>query len=226
MAARFGYTPGSFRVLCHHFRADPTRKFFLPERVRQTSPDRPATKTARLRDKVVALRKRNLSVYDIAAVLAEAGEGLSPPAIWAILSEEGFARLPRRADEERAPKVGPTPAAVADVRAVDLTARQFRTDYGGLFLFLPTVAHVGFDALMAKVSRLGTARPGPADDRTHCTPGSGAPPDAHHIPGTRTPRSPHQPRRSPCSAPRPLAPTRAVTQEQRCAPSSHHPSAS
>ena len=29
-AARFGYTPGSFRVLVHRFRQDPRRKFFLP----------------------------------------------------------------------------------------------------------------------------------------------------------------------------------------------------
>ena len=57
VAARFGYTPGSFRVLCHHFRADPTRKFFLPERARQTPPGQPATKTARLRDKVMTLEK-------------------------------------------------------------------------------------------------------------------------------------------------------------------------
>ena len=29
-AARFGYTPGSFRVLVHQFRRDPERAFFIP----------------------------------------------------------------------------------------------------------------------------------------------------------------------------------------------------
>ena len=29
-AARFGYTPGSFRVLVHQFRQDPQRAFFVP----------------------------------------------------------------------------------------------------------------------------------------------------------------------------------------------------
>jgi len=29
-ARRFGYTPGSFRVLVHQFRQDPRREFFLP----------------------------------------------------------------------------------------------------------------------------------------------------------------------------------------------------
>lgn len=148
VAGRFGYTPGSFRVLCHQFRADPQRAFFLPERSRAKGAAGPATKTARLRARVIALRKQNLSVYDIAAVLAEAGESLSPPAIWGILSEEGFARLPRRGDEERIGRVGVTRAAAADVRALDLSPREFRTDVGGLFLFLPALAQVGFDELM------------------------------------------------------------------------------
>jgi hypothetical protein len=156
VAARFGYTPGSFRVLCCHFRADPSREFFAPERSRVTIARRPATKTSRLRDRVVALRKQNLSIYDIAAGLAEGGESLSPPAIWAILAEEGFARLPRRADGERPGRIGPTAAAVADVRAVDFTPREFRTEFGGLFLFLPTLAAVGFDQLVEKVGLPGS----------------------------------------------------------------------
>jgi hypothetical protein len=148
VAERFGYTPGSFRVLCHHFRADPTREFFLPERTRGRTEEKPPTKSGRLRERVVAMRKQNLSVYDIAAALADEGEALSPPAIWGILQTEGFARLPRRADEERALRVGVTAAATADVRAVDFSPREFRTDVGGLFLFVPTLARVGFDRMM------------------------------------------------------------------------------
>jgi hypothetical protein len=105
---------------------------------------------------VVAARKQNLSVYDIAAVLAERGQPLSPPAIWAILAEEGFARLPRRADDQRPARVGATRAAVADVRAVDWSPRQFRTDVGGLFLFVPMLASVDFDPLMARVGLPGS----------------------------------------------------------------------
>src|SRR5689334_8029205 len=57
-AARFGYTPGSFRVLVHQFRNQPEREFF----VRTAREGRPAGKQARLREQVVALRKQNLSV--------------------------------------------------------------------------------------------------------------------------------------------------------------------
>jgi len=60
-ARRFGYTPGSFRVLAHRFRQAPDRAFFLPS-AREI---RPNGKQNRLREQVVMLRKQNLSVYDI-----------------------------------------------------------------------------------------------------------------------------------------------------------------
>jgi len=156
-AERFGYTPGSFRMLCHQFRTDPSRAFFLPERSRAVSGERSATKTARLSERVVALRKQNLSVYDISAVLKESGESLSAPAIWAILRDEGFARLPRRADDERARRVRVTPAPVADVRDVHFAPRELRTEVGGLFLFVPMLAQIGFDEIMAQAKLPGSS---------------------------------------------------------------------
>ena len=155
-AERFGYTPGSFRVLCHDFRSDLARPFFLSEGRRRVPSEKAPGKSSRLSEQVIALRKQNLSVYDIAAVLAEAGEALSPPAIWAILSGEGFARLPRRADEERPGLPGVIPAQVADVRAVDLSSRRFRTEVGGLFLFVPMLSGIGFDELMADAGLPGS----------------------------------------------------------------------
>src|SRR5437762_1461369 len=59
VACRFGYTPGSFRVLCHQFRHDPHWRtaFFCSARqaATQAQPANP------VRDLVVAMRKRNLS---------------------------------------------------------------------------------------------------------------------------------------------------------------------
>ena len=45
VAAEFGYTEGSFRVLCHHFRRDPDPAFFLtpvrgPPRASRRNPPR------------------------------------------------------------------------------------------------------------------------------------------------------------------------------------------
>src|SRR3954471_6147372 len=144
-AARFGYTPGSFRVLVHQFRNQPGRDFFVPA-ARQ---GRPPGKRKRLREQVVALRKQNLSVHDISRALARDGESLSPAAIAVILEEEGFAKLPRRLDDERPDQPRPVVAEVADVRRLDLAPRHFRTKFGGLFLFLPWLVSAGLHKLLA-----------------------------------------------------------------------------
>jgi len=70
---------------------------------------------------VAALRKQNLSIYDISAALKVEGHDLSPVGVSLILKEEGFARLPRRRDEERPATVRPEVAAVADVQQLDLS---------------------------------------------------------------------------------------------------------
>jgi hypothetical protein len=146
VAARFGYTPGSFRVLVHQFRSQPDRDFFATA-ARQ---GRPPGKQKRLRQQVVALRKQNLSVHDISRALARDSEPLSPAAVAAILKEEGFAKLPRRADDERPERPGPVVAEMADVRRLDLTPRHLRTKFGGLFLFLPWLVAAELDTLLAR----------------------------------------------------------------------------
>ena len=140
-AKRFGYTEGSFRVLVHDFRQNPNRAFFLPP---SKGPQK-APKKDRVRDQVIALRKQNLSIYDINTVLESKGRKLSPVSISLILTEEGFARLPRRRDEERPPTLQPTKAAVANVKHLDLKPRQVHTKFGGLFLFVPFLAAIPFD---------------------------------------------------------------------------------
>jgi hypothetical protein len=145
-AARFGYTPGSFRVLVHQFRNRPKRDFFVP----MPREDRPPGKQRRLREQVVALRKQNLSVHDISRALAREGESLSPAAVAAVLKDEGFAKLPRRADNERPDQPRPAVADVADVRGLDLTPRTLRTKFGGLFLFLPWLVSADLDKVLAR----------------------------------------------------------------------------
>jgi hypothetical protein len=73
---------------------------------------------------------------------------LSPVSVSNILKEEGFARLPRRKDDERPPGTRPTVAQVADVRGLSLTPQKFRTKFGGLFLFVPFLAAVPLDHIL------------------------------------------------------------------------------
>jgi transposase len=146
-AQRFGYAPASFRVLLHRFRHDPDRPFFLaPAKGPHAAP-----KTDQARDRIITLRKQNLSIYDISRALANEGQTLSPVAIANVLREEGFARLPRRLDEERLAGTRPTLADAADVRRLDLSPRTLRTQFGGLFLFLPILAQVPLDTLLRQI---------------------------------------------------------------------------
>jgi hypothetical protein len=139
-ARRFAYTPGAFRVLCHQFRHDPD----LRARLIPGAPPSPAAAPVRdrVRQLAVAMRKRNLSVYDIRRELAAAGHTVSIHTLTLLLREEGFARLPRRGDDERPQIVRAQPAAAADVRTLSLAPRSFRTRAGGLFLFVPLMRDI------------------------------------------------------------------------------------
>jgi hypothetical protein len=75
---------------------------------------------------------------------------------------EGFAPLPRRLDEERPIGVGPTRGAVADVRSFALSTGEFTTKVGGLFLFIPDLIRLNFDAL-ARSAKLPGSRMIPAE---------------------------------------------------------------
>ena len=151
-ARRGGYTPGSFRVLAHQFRQNPQRQFFIPP----AKGPKTAPKKERHRQKIIALRKQNLSIYDISQALTKEVEPISPVAVSLILQEEGFARLPRRQDEERPPGTRPTAAAIANVTALDLRSRRFRTRFGGLFLFLPALVSAGLDRILQQAGFPGS----------------------------------------------------------------------
>ena len=153
VARAFGYSPGSFHVMCHHFRHNPDPAFFIASR---PGPRHQPKKSA-ARELIVELRKANHSVYEISQALKERSLPLSPTAVREVLKAEGFAALPRRLDEERPARVGPAIEPVANVRQFSLAPRQFQTRCGGLFLFLPLLARLDLDAL-ARAARLPGSR--------------------------------------------------------------------
>jgi hypothetical protein len=133
VAHRFGYQPGAFRVLCWRFRHEMDRDFF------RASPHGPKSQPRKdaVRTRVIALRKRNFSVYDIRDELDRTGPGrLSVTAIQEVLRAEGFARLPRRADEERPRRPRPLVEAIADVRQFSRSPRFYSRR--GLFVLFPS----------------------------------------------------------------------------------------
>jgi len=152
VARAFGYSVGSFHVLCHHFRRALTPAFFpAPQRGPRAQPKKSAARAL-----VVALRKQNASVYEISATLKERDCPLSPTAVRELLKAEGFAPLPRRLDEERPAAPRATAEPIADVRGFTLTARTFPTRFGGLFLFLPDLARLEGAGLAAAAGLPGS----------------------------------------------------------------------
>lgn len=155
VARRFGYSTAALRSLCHQFRYDATFRagFF------QTPRPGPRHAPARdhVRELVIAMRKRNLSVYDIQHELATAGHAISINSLTLLLHEEGFARLPRRRDDERPNNVQPEAAAVADIRTLSLAPRAFSTRLGGLFFFVPLMHPLRLNEVVRQAQLPGTA---------------------------------------------------------------------
>ena len=114
-------------------------------------------KKSRALEQIVALRKRNYSVYEISQALKEQGMPLSATAVREVLAAEGFAPLPRRLDEERPKRVGPSAEAVANVRDFVLSPREFTTRVGGLFLFVHDLVRLDCDALAVGAKLPGSA---------------------------------------------------------------------
>jgi hypothetical protein len=150
VAERFGYTLGSLHQLVHQFRGEPERRFFVE------SPAPGSKTTDTIRQRILELRKQNQSIYDISQALQKEGIARTPVAVAAILRQEGFVKLPRRADDERPAGTKPTAADRADVRALSLEPRSLRTKFGGLFLFLPALIELGFDRVMQRCALPGT----------------------------------------------------------------------
>lgn len=171
VARNFGYTPASFRQLCHQFRhqwciekenennkdsdsdSDNQQQHFFASIKRGPHS---APKRDKIRDTAISLRKRNLSVYDIQQELRERGHDISINAISVLLKQEGFDRLPRRRQEERPQVVKPEVAPVANVKLLDLSPRTFRTDMAGLFLFVPLMRSINITRIAQHACLPGT----------------------------------------------------------------------
>lgn len=164
VARAFGYSPGAFRVLCHSFLRDPNPSFFVDSR----RGPRSQPKKSAARQRVVALRKQNHSVYEISQALKEEKIPLSPTAVREVLKAEGFAPLPRRMDEERPTQTRATVEAVADVRQFSLSPRRFFSRCGGLFLFLPDLIDLHTETLVQQARLPGSRMIPPAHALRAC----------------------------------------------------------
>jgi hypothetical protein len=145
---RFGYSPATVHQLAAELRVGRSG-FFRSSKPGPRGPRKAAT----VRDRVLVLRSRNLSVTEIAARLAADGTPVSAQTVWAILHAEGIERLERRGPGGPPPRTEPVKAkAVRDWPA----GATWRCDHAGLYLLLPALVEVGFDQLVGAARYPGT----------------------------------------------------------------------
>ena len=151
-AERFGYTTATLYALCREFRAGRLIWFQASKPGPKKAPKRDAA-----HQRVVELRKQNYSVYDIQQILRAESMRVSHVLIYQILREEGFAKLPRRRNDERPSLARPDQAEVADVRAVDWKAfAKFETEGTALFVLLPTLLDWGVESWVRRAGLPGS----------------------------------------------------------------------
>ena len=147
VAERFGYTRSAVYNMTRNFARleDPAAAFFR-DPVPRGRPAVPVTE--RLRQRIVALRQRNLSVPDIKAWLDAERETRSPSErrIAKVLQGEGFPRLPRRTRAERCAIAPPLETAPVSVPLAPDGSESFQCESAaGVLCLLPWVRRYGLD---------------------------------------------------------------------------------
>ena len=158
VAERFGFSLSAVYNMTRHFAQldDPAAAYF-----RNPAPrGRPVRRLQqRLRQRIVQLRQRNLSVPDIKALLdAEEARPPSERVIGNVLREEGFARLPRRTRSQRLAVSPPTLSAPASVPLDPEHVESFRCkSAAGVLCLLPWIRRYGIDRAIEQAGFPGSA---------------------------------------------------------------------
>lgn len=143
VASEFGYTYRGFTTIVSEFRkklrsSDSQDPFFydIPRGRKPTEQVRSVRRT------IINLRKKNYSIDDIKVFLDSAGESISEKAIYNILREEGFSRLPRRSLALKQTLEKPKMPA-AKSRMIDMAEESFKSAEAGVLSLLPYIELYG-----------------------------------------------------------------------------------
>ena len=149
ISKRYGYTVNSFYVLLHRNRELKAEDFFIQKKGGRKKME----KGNPIRKRIIELRKKNYSVYDIQRMLVMEGKKISHVAIEGILKEEGFARLLRRKKEDKpfVDTVQPIQPQKASIHGCSYrNGRECKTDAGGVFLFIPYLVQLDLPGVVEK----------------------------------------------------------------------------
>ena len=155
VSEKHGYAPSTFQTIVRDFKSgkivffQPIKKG--PKKKQMADP---------IREKVITLRKRNHSIYEIKDVLEEEGFSWSLDTISRVLREEGFSKLPRRTRAERGltKKELLVPPVTTQLDFDGLTRYEFACQVGGIFYFIPYILKTNLYELILNSSFPETSR--------------------------------------------------------------------
>jgi hypothetical protein len=154
VADRFGYKPGYIRLLTHQFRHG---KVDFSEPVPEGKVARRRV-SAEVRRRIRECREVRLSAGQIAELLGEDGLEISVRTVERVLAEEGFSKLPRRAQLQlgRTIKGAEVPERAEAIRIDGLDGQSFESAGAGVFLFAPFLSRLEFGATLASAGLPGS----------------------------------------------------------------------
>lgn len=109
-----------------------------------------------LKDKIILLRKKYLSVPDIKVILDTQNSSISERHIHRILQDNGFAKLPRRCKIDRQTEYGKQVITAPKSQLIVNKSEKFQTKNAGLLLFISYIKQYSIDKLIEESLYPGT----------------------------------------------------------------------
>ncbi len=142
----------TFRTLKQEFRnainngQDAAKMFFEDTKVGKREKEIPE-----IEEKIINLRKNNLSVTDIKAILSSEKIHLSLWKIDTVLKEHNFPVLPRRSQTAKQQLILPDSVQSIESTGIEeLPSEKFESLGGSIFVFAPLLAELGIDKIIRK----------------------------------------------------------------------------
>ena len=154
VADQFGYSTASVHQMATLLRSGRMRLFADP----RPGPRGPVKATGPLREKVISLRARRLSVTEIARILTAEGTPVSAQTVWKICAAEGLPRLRGGDAASRGPATQLAPVRAAALPGWPAEPMDLPCDHAGLLLLAPAMAELHLHELIAGCGYPATSR--------------------------------------------------------------------
>jgi transposase len=145
-ARKYGYTTTSFQTIVRDFKKQKI-VFFPPVK---KGPKRKQI-AGPIQKKIIELRKKNHSIYEIRDILKQDGHSWSLDTIGRITRDEGFSKLPRRTKKElgftKKNTLLPPMSTALDID--QLNSYEFECHVGGIYYFIPYILQTGLFELIS-----------------------------------------------------------------------------